>query len=92
MKEKELRSYATCGYCHKLIGEASIPAFAVVEVTTYHIDLAATQRQQGLGLMVGAPLAMVMGTDEDLAQPVDSFKVSMCWSCMDKLPEPEPQP
>ena len=88
MKERELRENADCDYCNKPIGTSGIPAFHTVEVVSYRLDQAALQRQQGFGMMIGAPLAMAMGADEDLAVEFERSKSTMCWTCWaEKLPE-----
>ncbi|MGM3021142.1 hypothetical protein ACS2UM_27240, partial [Bacillus cereus group sp. BC317] len=63
MKEAELRQHATCSLCHKPIGHTRLPLFWKVTVERFGVDLQAVQRQHGLGLMIGAPLASVMGPD-----------------------------
>lgn len=87
MKEEELREHAECDFCHKKIGEANIPIFYVVKLTQYGIELGAAQRQQGLGLMIGAPLAMVMGANEDLAKAMYTHEKTVCFSCQDRILE-----
>lgn len=87
MKEAELREHAECNMCKKKIGESEMPMFAVVEVIHYGINLDAAQRQQGLGIMIGASLAMVMGADEDLATELDRTKHTLCFNCRDKILE-----
>lgn len=82
MKEKELRAHTTCDLCNKKILAGGMPLFWRVTIERFGIDLQACQRQQGLGLMIGAPLAMVMGPNEDLASPVMEPKViTVCESC-----------
>lgn len=82
MKEAELRKHATCSLCRKPIGHTRLPLFWKVTVERFGIDLLAVQRQQGLGLMIGAPLAAVMGPDETMARPVMEPKVlTVCETC-----------
>lgn len=82
MKERELRQHATCSLCNKAIGHTRLPFFWRVKIERFGIDLAAAQRQQGLGLMIGAPLAMIMGPDEDLAKPVmEPVTLTVCETC-----------
>lgn len=89
MKERELREHADCDYCTRPIGACGLPGFHVVEVKSYSLDLAALQRQQGLGMMIPPALAMVMGPDEELAKEFQSVKTTMCWKCWtEKMPEP----
>lgn len=85
MKEKELRKHAVCDLCSKKIGESNMPIFYVITLKTYGIDLATTQRAQGLGLMIGAQLAQVMGPDEELAKEMSSTTTTVCFSCNEQL-------
>lgn len=69
MKERELREHATCSLCRQ-------------KIERFGLDLAAAQRQHGLGLMLGGPLAMVMGPDEDLATPMmEPLTLTVCETC-----------
>lgn len=82
MKEAELRQHATCSLCSKPIGHTRLPLFWKVTVERFGIDMQAVQRQHGLGLMIGAPLAAVMGPDETMAKPVMDPKVlTVCETC-----------
>lgn len=84
MKEAELRQHATCSLCSKPIGHINphLPLFWKVTIERYGIDMLAVQRQHGLGLMVGARLAAVMGPDETMAKPVMDPKVlTVCETC-----------
>lgn len=82
MRETELRQHATCSLCSKPIGHTRLPLFWKVTVERFGIDLLALQRQQGLGLMIGAPLAAVMGPDETMARPMMEPKVlTVCETC-----------
>ena len=83
MKEQELRAAAECALCDQKIGNSRVPLFYRVTVERYGVNLAAVQRQQGLGMMLGSPaLAMVMGADEDLATRVmEPVTVTVCEAC-----------
>lgn len=82
MKEAELRTHATCSLCRNPIGHTRLPLFWKVTIERFGIDLQAVQRQHGLGLMIGAPLAAVMGPDETMARPVMEPKVlTVCETC-----------
>lgn len=82
MKEPELRRRATCSRCQHPIGAAGIPVFAVVRHQEYIINIAAVQRQQGLGMMLGGTIAMHMGPDEDMAAPAaDENDLTLCALC-----------
>lgn len=44
--------------------------------------MAAVRRQTGLGMMIGAPMASIMGPDEDIATPVmEPVKLTVCETC-----------
>lgn len=82
MKEAELRKRATCSRCAKKVGECGSPVFAVVRQQDYIVNLAAVQRQSGLGQMLGGALAMHMGPDEDMATPApDEVDLTLCAQC-----------
>lgn len=61
MKEKELREHADCSICGKPIGNSGLPLFWKVTVERFGLNVDAVKRQQGLGMMLGAHIAMVMG-------------------------------
>jgi len=82
MKEHELRQRAICSRCKNKLGASGSPVFSVVRQQDYIINLAAMQRQQGLGLAFGGALAMHMGTDEDMATPApDEIDLTLCALC-----------
>ena len=82
MKEPELRRRAICSRCEHPIGAAGSPLFAVLRQQDYILDLAAIQRQTGLGMMIGGALAMHMGPDEDMASPApDEADMTLCALC-----------
>ena len=82
MKEKALREHAICSLCRQKIGASGLPMFWTVEINQYVIDMAAMQRQQGLGLMLGGALAMHMGPGEDLAKTIgEPAKLTVCANC-----------
>ncbi len=82
MKEKELREHAVCNLCHKKIGESCIPMFWTVKIERHGINLKATARQQGLGMQVGAELAMVMGPDEEMTMlMMEPLTLTVCETC-----------
>lgn len=82
MKESQLREHATCSLCKNKIGASGIPMFWVVSIERFGLDAGACQRQQGLGMQIGATLAKVMGPDEDLAIPVmDKLTLTVCEKC-----------
>jgi len=80
MKEDELRKLAKCGGCGKGIGKSIF--FWKITIDRYGFDHNALQRQQGLGLQIGA-LSRVMGPDEDLAKQIGPPAVfSICQDCI----------
>ena len=81
MKERELREHAVCSLCHKRILSTGLPLFWTAELKHYGIDMRAMERQQGLGMQLGASLAMVMGPDEDMAQCIDTVTLTICENC-----------
>jgi hypothetical protein len=82
VKEAELRKHSTCDLCHEKIGHTGLPLFWRVTVERFGIDMAAARRQTGLGMMIGAPLASVMGPDEDMATPMmEAAVLTICEAC-----------
>lgn len=82
MKEAELRKHCVCDICRERILQSGLPLFWRVTVERFGIDMQAVSRQHGLGMMIGAPLAQIMGPDEDLAKPVMDTKVlTVCENC-----------
>ena len=82
MKEKELREASVCGMCGNKIGAAGVPLFYRVKIQRFALNLSALQRQQGLGMMVGAQLAQVLGPNEELAEPLmDALEFTICEAC-----------
>jgi len=84
MKASEIKKCAKCG---KGVMHTGIPLFWRVTVERFGIDRAAVDRRHGLetyfgGGRGGAALAGVMGTDEDIANPVMDEKVLiLCETC-----------
>ena len=82
MKEKELREHADCSICKKPIGHTGMPLFWTVKIERHGIKLDAVQRQQGLGMQIGAQLAQVMGPDEEMTEPMmDPVEITVCEKC-----------
>ena len=82
MKESELRKHADCDVCKQKIGHTGLPLFWRVTIERFGIDMNATRRQQGLGMMLGAQLAMVMGPDEDMTvQLMGPVVLTLCEDC-----------
>lgn len=87
MKEKELRERAECSVCGNKLGTGGAISFMVVKIDRYMMDFKALRRLSGLTMQVGSPvLASVMGSDEDLANKIDSADLTLCEECsMDVL-------
>lgn len=83
MKEAELRKYAKCSICGRLIGHTGLPLFWTVRIERFGIDMRAVQRQDGLSAFLGsASLAGVMGPNEDMAQRLmEPVTLSVCETC-----------
>lgn len=84
MKEKELRDHCICSLCKQRIGNTVLPLFYRVTIERFGVKLDAVRRQTGLEMMLNGcvPLAMVMGTDEEMAVPLmDKLTLVICESC-----------
>ena len=84
MKEKELRACATCGLCHKKMGDSGLPLFYRVRIERHIVKLDAVKRQAGLEMMLNGrvALAQVMGPDEEMTMPVmDPIEFTVCETC-----------
>lgn len=84
MKEKELRLYATCSMCRKLIGHSGLPLFWRVTLEQFGIDGHAVRRQMGLTDFMGgsARLAMAMGPDEEMTKTLtEKVTLCICYDC-----------
>ena len=84
MKESELRAHAICSICKKKIGASGLPMFYRLKIERFGVKLDAMRRQDGLTALLNghARLAMVMGTDEDMAIPaMDPLTLVICEAC-----------
>lgn len=83
MKENELRKHLTCSACRKKIMHTGVPLFWTVTVNRYGIRADRVKRQDGLAAFMGSTvLANIMGTDEDMAEPVmDTVTLTLCEAC-----------
>lgn len=84
MKENELRKHAVCSICKKKIGHTGLPLFWTVKIERFGIKMDVVNRQDGLTAFLGgnAFLAQVMGTDEEMTQPVmDLVELTVCETC-----------
>jgi hypothetical protein len=78
MKQSEFTNCATCGK-----GMAKGIFFYRVRVEQFILDTGAIQRQHGLEMAMGraAPLAGIMGPDEDLATGMGEHTALICGEC-----------
>jgi hypothetical protein len=84
MKEKELRSHATCSLCEQPIGKTGLPMFWTAKVERHALDLGAIQRQDGLAMSLGnrAGLAEVFSRGEEMTKTLMEEKViTICEDC-----------
>jgi hypothetical protein len=84
MKEQELRACATCGLCHKKIGDSGLPMFYRVRIERYGVKLDAVKRQTGMELLLNGcvPLAQVMGPNEEMTMPLmEPIEFTVCEDC-----------
>jgi hypothetical protein len=87
MKEDELRKSAKCAACKKPFGASGAPFFYRVKIDQHIVDMAAVRRQSGLAMMLGsAPLAGVMGSNEDMTKVVNSVEMTLCADCCTENP------
>lgn len=77
LKQREIQK---CALCLQGVGAGHIDFF-VVDVRRYVINHGAVQRQHGLEQFMGAaaPLASIMGPDEDMAKQISER--SNLWIC-----------
>jgi hypothetical protein len=84
MKRKEFQK---CGVCDKGVAHNRDLIFFRVSVERFVLDPGAIQQAQGLEMMLGggnmgAALADIMGTDEDLAKPLgEKLTIFLCQGC-----------
>lgn len=89
MKERELREHTDCSICRNKIGSRGLPLFWTATINRYGLALDALQRQAGLTQMFNgnASLAMVMGSDEDMAEAVmEPVTLTICEACAMETP------
>ncbi|KKL97464.1 hypothetical protein LCGC14_1834170, partial [marine sediment metagenome] len=81
LKQKDLQPCALCG--NGVMHNNNI-TFYRISIEHLVIDTSAVSRQHGMEMMMGqvAPLAQVMGPDEDIAKIVLSWNpILICQSC-----------
>ena len=84
MKEDKLREVSECNICHKQICASGLPLFWRIKLERHGLKADAIKRQQGLGMMIGPELAMVMGTNEDMTEIISSREITVCEDCAGK--------
>lgn len=80
-KQSDLRA---CAVCTRGMMHAGLPLFYRLRVERFGIDMRAVQRQHGLEMMMGqaAPLAAVMGPNDDIARVLDGPRdLLICETC-----------
>ncbi len=81
MKQREIQK---CAACDKGVMHAGSPIFYRVRLEQMAINVPAVERQHGLELVLGrnAPLAAIMGPNEDLAVPLGKAEtLLLCQTC-----------
>ncbi len=81
LKQDEIEKCALCG---KGMMHSGHPLFYRVKLTTYCVDSKSIKRQHGLEMSMGeaAPLARIMGPNEDMATPTgDEDDFLVCADC-----------
>lgn len=78
LKRSDIRPCAVCG---KGLAKGGAIVYRV-QVERFFLDPHAIQRQAGLEMQLGVPLAAVMGPDEDLARHIDTQQVLVCGHCV----------
>lgn len=78
LKRSEIKPCACCGNGLAKGG----PLVYRVQVERFMLDPSAIQRQAGLEMQIGVPLAVVMGPDEDLAKHIATQDVLVCGDCI----------
>lgn len=80
---KEARLREGCAVCGKGIFNNNAIQLLEVDVTVQMVSLEAIKKQTGLEMMMGdaAPLAQVMGLNEDMAKPAYKLSFLMCQEC-----------
>ena len=82
MKRSDIKK---CAICKLGMMHSGVPLFYTIKIQHYMMDIGAVKRQHGLETFFGeaAPLAQVMGPNEDLAKPLSKeIEVWICQDCM----------
>lgn len=74
-----------CTACSRGIAKGG-PIFYRVRVDRFVLNHGAIQRQAGLEMMLGGPLASIMGPDESLAGQLDTGTMLICGDCIMRAP------
>ena len=82
MKENELRKHAVCSKCGNKIGHTGLPFFWTAKLSQYGVKIDALRRNAGLTMFLGsAELANVMGTNENMAEQMQTIDITLCQDC-----------
>lgn len=84
MKQGEFKK---CAQCDKGMAGQGV-FFYRIKIEQMILDFNAIKRAHGFELMMGdaAPLAQVLGSDEDLAVSLGAYEVLVCANCGIRLP------
>lgn len=78
LKRSDIKPCAACG---KGLAKGGLIVYRI-QVERFVLDPQVIQRQAGLEMQIGVPLAVVMGPDEDLARHLDTQRVLVCGECV----------
>lgn len=78
----KLEDFKKCAICGKGVLHNRIPLFYRVKIQRFGIDMRAVKEQSVLEMMIGGPLAQVMGPNRDFTDPITKeIEVFICESC-----------
>lgn len=78
LKRSDIKPCAACG---RGLAKGGLVVYRV-QIERFVLDPQVIQRQAGLEMQIGVPLAVVMGPDEDLARHLDTQRVLVCGECV----------
>ena len=79
MKQSEIKKCTVCG---EGVMHDNCMTFYTAKIEYMVVDIGAVQRQHGLEMFMGSgQLAAIMGTNEDIAKPIDSADIVICMTC-----------
>jgi hypothetical protein len=74
-----------CACCGQGLAKGG-PIIYRVQVERFVLNPHAIQRQAGLEMAIGGPLASILGPNEDLAEKIDSDRMLVCGNCIVRMP------